>query len=86
VTLFCSPGCERTGPVCDFCIFFRFNGDSEGYYIGKGMCTYPTHQGPTDPSSECPDFHCANRADADPEQAVEYKASVRREHVPHVAG
>jgi hypothetical protein len=22
--LYCSEGCERTGPVCDFCIHYRF--------------------------------------------------------------
>ena len=84
MALFCSAGCEHTGPVCDFCVYYRFNGDSEGFYIDEGRCTHPAHPMPMRPDSECPDFHCAERPDAKPAEVQDHLASFRRETVPHI--
>src|SRR5438309_2189863 len=49
VPLYCSSDCERAGPVCDFCVHYRFNGDAAGWHTGEGVCAHPEHPGPMDP-------------------------------------
>lgn len=55
--LTCGEGCY---PVCDFCLFYDFNGDKEGAYDGHGVCWHPDHPLRKDPSGECEDFICFN--------------------------
>lgn len=49
-------GCEI--PVCDFCRFYAFNGDTRGVYLGNGRCEHPDHPRPADPGDGCDDFDC----------------------------
>jgi len=49
----CSNDCI---PVCDFCIYYDFNGDEYGAYIGKGYCRL--HKKNCEPEDYCEDFHC----------------------------
>jgi hypothetical protein len=63
-------------PVCDFCQWYRFNGNADGAYIDQGECAHPAHPHPEDPSGGCDDFHCVMAADADPEQVANRRASV----------
>lgn len=53
---FCSKACEVVGAVCDFCIFYDFNGDDDGCYTGDGYCRF--HQKQIDPEEGCADFIC----------------------------
>ncbi len=65
-------------PVCDFCQWYRFNGNSFGVYVGQGQCAHPAHPRPEDPSGGCEDYACMYRADADDEQVALHEASQRR--------
>ena len=49
----CSDDCY---PICDFCKYYRFNGDECGCYIGEGFCNLC--QEPRDPWEGCDDFYC----------------------------
>ncbi len=85
VPLYCSSDCEQAGPVCDFCVHYRFNGDAAGWYTGEGVCAHPEHPGPMDPTSGCPDYHCAERSDVNPQSLTEHEAAPRRREVAHIA-
>lgn len=50
----CCPNC--IGALCDFCIWYDFNADTEGCYTGDGYCRL--HNRPSDPDDACPDFYC----------------------------
>ena len=58
--------CSKS-PVCDFCIFFEYNGDEytddrgawpNAVYVGKGYCRKFDMN--TDPSGGCDEFKCKN--------------------------
>jgi len=53
--LHCSEGCYT---ICDFCLFYDFNGDDNDVYIGKGVCWHPKHPERKSPSDGCNDFIC----------------------------
>lgn len=57
MSVFCSPECEETGEICDFCLTYAFNG-VDGVYVGEGVCEHPAHTEPADPCEGCDDFHC----------------------------
>ena len=44
--------------VCDFCIFYDFNGDKKGVYTGHGVCWNPNHPTRKMPHDGCSDFIC----------------------------
>ena len=48
--------CDPMATCCDFCKHFDFNADAKGHYTGDGYCR--KHHIPTEPDSECDDFHC----------------------------
>ena len=50
-------GCDYR--ICDFCSFYRFNGDSRGVYLGLGECAHPAHPHRSEPCDGCADFSCA---------------------------
>lgn len=68
-------------PVCDFCAYYRYNGDAQGVYIGEGQCAHPAHPGERDPGDGCDDFCCSNAASAPAEHVKDHVASIRREAV-----
>ena len=39
---------------CDFCVYYNFNGDSNGIYIDLGYCRF--HKRRQEPGDECDDF------------------------------
>lgn len=43
---------------CDFCWFFDFHGDEDGFYVNEGRCEHPDHRKPMDPGGYCKDFRC----------------------------
>ena len=47
--------CETN--ICDFCIFYNFNADSDGCYIDNGYCKKLNKT--KDPSDFCKHFICA---------------------------
>jgi hypothetical protein len=49
---------ECGGPICDFCVFYAFNGDERGAYVDKGECLHPAHPGRREPFDACDDFEC----------------------------
>lgn len=53
------------GPICDFCQWYRFNGDERGAYIGRGECVHPDHPHPEEPHGGCDDYACIFWPDAD---------------------
>ena len=53
---YCGPNCEETGPICDFCKHYDFNGDATGAYTGDGFCNL--HKRESDPIDACDDFFC----------------------------
>jgi hypothetical protein len=69
--------------MCNYCQYWRFNGDAERFYIGEGRCEHPAHPMPADPQYLCEDFHCARREDADPKLVLLHQASHQRDDVPH---
>lgn len=54
---------EECTPICDFCIFFDFNGKEMGgykdVYDGHGVCWNPDDPRRTDPLDGCSDFICS---------------------------
>jgi hypothetical protein len=65
-------------PVCDFCQWYRFNGDLRGAYVGAGECVHPAHPHPEEPHGGCDDYVCADWPTADPRQKSEHAAASRR--------
>ncbi len=55
---YCSFDCAFTGPVCDFCKHYNFNGDSLGRYTGEGYCKLTMKQMDPEQGSNCNDFYC----------------------------
>lgn len=55
---YCSADCEATGPVCDFCTHYDFNGSPTGVYLGNGWCRF--HKKQSEPEQGCDDFQCFN--------------------------
>lgn len=66
------------GPLCDFCVWFDFNGDQEGVYLGLGRCTHSEHPRPEDPAGACDDFVCSAAEGVEPEEVARHEASQRR--------
>jgi hypothetical protein len=48
--------CDPRATCCDFCKFFDFNADSQGFYTGDGWCNF--HKTAADPAEVCDDFYC----------------------------
>jgi len=61
--------CDECLPVCDFCIYYNFNGNEFGGYIEKGWCR--KHKEERDPGSQCENFHCFRAADKKFEKELE---------------
>jgi len=54
----CNPdGCDV---VCDYCIFFDYNGDEIGGYTGYGACWNPYKPEKVSPAHGCEHFICFN--------------------------
>lgn len=53
---YCGKECKESGPICDFCAHYDFNGDREGRYTGAGHCRF--HDEQHDPEEGCEDFKC----------------------------
>lgn len=49
-------GFDRCYDICDFCVYYDFNGDKDGAYTGDGRCKL--YDQPKDPSDSCPAFTC----------------------------
>ena len=65
MAVYCCKECEQTGPVCDYCAHYDFNGDANGFYTGDGWCKF--HEKPIDPLSGCDDYVCFQTVE--PEEA-----------------
>lgn len=65
-------------PVCDFCCFYRFNGDERGAYRNQGECVHPAHPHPEEPGGGCDDFHCVKATDAPAGHVAAHGAALRR--------
>lgn len=61
----CCPHCTPEEALCDFCVWFDFNGDADGAYTGDGFCR--RHSRPADPCDACEDYECFLAPEADPE-------------------
>lgn len=66
------------GPICDFCQWYRFNGDHHGAYVGKGECVHPGHPRPSEPYDGCEDYVCSHWPEADPELVAAHLAANRK--------
>lgn len=44
--------------ICDFCLFFDFNGGEYGIYTGHGACWNPYKPGRVSPTYSCEHFIC----------------------------
>ncbi len=44
------------GALCDFCLWYDFNGDEDGGYTGDGYCRL--HKFNHEPDEGCDSFHC----------------------------
>lgn len=65
------------GPVCDFCQWYRFNGNEVGAYVGEGECVHPAHPHKEEPFGGCDDYLCTGWPSADAEQVAAHHASTR---------
>lgn len=72
MTITCDIDCY---PICDFCIYFRFNGNEIGAYLNEGECAHPAHPHPEDPSGGCGDFHCTSAEGAPADQLALHNAA-----------
>jgi len=57
VALYCTYRDCSESACCDYCQWFRFNGDTDGVYTDDGRCAHPAHPMPADPFFMCEDFH-----------------------------
>jgi hypothetical protein len=73
---FCGTGCID---ACDFCQFYRFNGDEHGAYLNTGECAHPEHPHAEEPFGGCDDFVCFQSDTADPAQVAAAKSAQRKE-------
>jgi len=53
---YCSKECEEIGVICDFCKYYKFGVDDNGYFVGDGWCKL--HKKRYDIEYGCNDFIC----------------------------
>lgn len=59
------------GEICDFCVWYDFNGE-EGGYSGDGYCR--RWKAPRDPDDGCAEYHCHAATDGNSYSEIQKRA------------